>query len=195
VIETSGDAAAAGLRIIEDEVLNIFNKLTLHVYMCDSEEFIEYLIGDLEKYQTPNCVLQIIPKNFVVSMKHIKLAAYLAFKAFDKKRNISKKKHIELLLYLLGERQIGKVIEKIRRLGRAPYLIILACRDAAANAEEVVRKARLQDYCSKLECTDRMDPLEVSIDINIVKSLFGLRENGDIVKSVLCKISSLILQT
>ena len=195
MIETSGDAAAAGLRIIEDEVLNIFNKLTLHVYMCDSEEFIEYLIGNLEKYQTPNCVLQIIPKNFVVSMKHIKLAAYLTFKAFDKKRNISKKKHIELLLYLLGERQIGKVIEKIRRLGRAPYLIILACRDVATNAEEIVRKARLQDYCSRLEYTDRRDPLEASIDINVVKSLFGLRENDDIVKSVLCKISLLILQT
>ena len=190
--QASGSIVSEAVEIVGREVISVLNKLELRIYTCNNRDFTEYLISNLERCQTPDCILQIIPKNFVVSMKHIKLAAYLAFKAFDKKRNISKKKHIELLLYLLGERQINKVIEKLRTLGRPPYLVVLACM--GDGAEEIVRRVNLQEHCSKLKQTNDIDTIEASADIDTLKILFNLREGDEPIKSVLCKISSLILQ-
>jgi len=192
VTQASGSVVAGAVEIVGREVLSVLNKIELHIYTCNNRDFTEHLISNLERYQVPDCILQIIPKNFVVSIKHIKLAAYLAFKAFDKKRNISKKKHIELLLYLLGERQINKVIEKLRTLGRLPYLVVLACM--GDGAEEIVSEVNLQEHCSKLKQMNNIDPIEASADIDTLKILFNLREGDEPIKSVLCKISSLILQ-
>ena len=190
--QASGSIVSEAVEIVGREVISVLNKLELRIYTCNNRDFTEYLISNLERCQTPDCILQIIPKNFVVSMKHIKLAAYLAFKAFDKKRNISKKKHIELLLYLLGERQINKVIEKLRTLGRSPYLVVLACM--GDGAEEIVRRVNLQKHCSELKQPNDIDPIEAGAEIDTLKILFNLREGDEPIKSVLCKISSLILQ-
>ncbi|MCD6428274.1 MAG: hypothetical protein J7L12_01500 [Desulfurococcales archaeon] len=184
------------LRILESEVLAIINELALDIFVCLDREFINSVVDNIEKYQVPNCILQVVPMNLIVSKRHVELAAYLSFRAFEKKRNISRKKYMEMLLYLFGERQIGKVIEKIRKFGRPPYLVILACRGVANKIAEILREINLEleHRCSKLESGEE-DPLEANIDINAVKNVFEIRETSDIVKEVLCKVSSLILQT
>ncbi|MCD6341173.1 MAG: hypothetical protein J7L51_04420 [Desulfurococcales archaeon] len=184
------------LGILESEVIAIINELTLNVFVCHDQELVNSIIDDIEKYQTPNCILQAVPRNLIVSERHVKLAAYLTFRAFEKERNISRKKYMEMLLYLFGERQIGKVIEKMRRFGRSPYLVIVACRGVANEITEILRRNNLmlERYCSKLKSRMGEDPLEANIDINAVRNVFEIRETDDIVKAVLCKVSSLILQ-
>ncbi len=184
------------LRILESEVFAIINELTLDIFVCYDQELVNSIVNNIGKYQAPNCILQVVPRNLVVSKRHVKLAAYLAFRAFEKKHNISRKKYMEMLLYLFGERQIGRVIERIRRFGRPPYLVILACRGTANETTEILKEINLEldRYCSRLESREGEDPLEANIDINAVKNVFEIRETDDIVKAVLCKISSLVLQ-
>ncbi|RLG77221.1 MAG: hypothetical protein DRO14_02625 [Thermoprotei archaeon] len=184
------------LGILESEVIAIINELTLKVFVCHDQELVNSIIDDIEKYQTPNCILQVVPRNLIVSERHVKLAAYLTFRAFEKERNISRKKYMEMLLYLFGERQIGKVIEKMRRFGRSPYLVIVACRGVANEITEILRRNNLmlEHYCSKLKSRMGEDPLEANIDINAVRNVFEICGTDDIVKAVLCKVSSLILQ-
>jgi len=184
------------LGILKDEVFDIINELTLDIFVCSDQGFVSSIVSSIEKYQTPNCILQVVPKNLVVSKAHIKLAAYLTFKAFKKNRNISRKKYMELLLYLFSERQIGKVIEKINRFGRPPYLVVLVCKDTVDAITGILRRSNLEleRCCNRLESREGKDPLEADVDINIVKAVFGMQETDDIIKAVLCKVSSLVLQ-
>ena len=73
-----------------------------------------------------------------------------------------------------------------------PYLVVLACM--GDGAEEIVSEVNLQEHCSKLKQTNDIDTIEASADIDTLKILFNLREGDEPIKSVLCKISSLILQ-
>ena len=197
---------STALRIVRDEVLANLIDLTLEMFICHDEQFVNKVINDIEKFQEPNCILQIIPRNVVVSRKQLKLASYLAFKAFDKRRNVSRKRHMEMLLYLFGERQIWRVLEKIRKYGKLPYLLVVVCRSVSSRViENLLRNyfAGIERYCSRLEVKEGKDPLEVDIEANAstimdayeLYELQGTDTKEDLVKAVLSKVASLVLRT
>lgn len=59
---------------------------------------------------TENCLLLLNPKK-VASVQSLRLAEYLAKKSIKQKRNISKKNHLEFLLWVAGKKDIRSAIE------------------------------------------------------------------------------------
>ncbi len=84
-----------------------------HNAIFKEEEALKYLLNLIKRIQddVPGSVIQLIKEKYVLNLDHIYIANYYVQKAFAQKTNISKKKNIELLLYLSTHRQISKGFE------------------------------------------------------------------------------------
>lgn len=80
----------------------------------------------LEKANNDDYVVQLIDANTVASIHHLVAAVLRTERSFTLKRNISHKKHVELLLRLCGERQISSAI-RIAGLKSDSTNIVLIC--------------------------------------------------------------------
>jgi len=74
---------------------------------------LDFILNLTEKIQNDhkNSVLQFFSDKYILNQDHIFTACYYTQKAFIDKTNISKRKNIELLLYLATERQIKNALE------------------------------------------------------------------------------------
>ncbi|KKN53513.1 hypothetical protein LCGC14_0601520 [marine sediment metagenome] len=84
-----------------------------HNAIFKEEEALKFLLNLIKGIQddASGSVIQLIKEKYVLNLDHIYLANYYVQKAFAQKTNISKKKNIELLLYLSTHRQISKGFE------------------------------------------------------------------------------------
>ncbi|MGB9729532.1 MAG: KEOPS complex subunit Cgi121 [Thermoprotei archaeon] len=80
----------------------------------------------LEKANSNNYVIQLIDADIVASLHHLIAAIIRTERSFHSKRNISHKKHVELLLRLCGTRQISDAI-KIAGIKPDSVNVILIC--------------------------------------------------------------------
>ena len=124
----------------------------------------------------PNIVIQFFNEKNVLNTDHIFNACYFVEKAFFQKRNISNKKHIELLLYISTKRQIKQAIEDFGLThdninnNRLSYCII----SSDDNFDE-----------HKYEINNRMDAVDIEININdkslgksgFVRDYFKINDN------------------
>lgn len=74
---------------------------------------LDFILNLTEKIQNDlkNSVLQFFSDKYILNQDHIFTACYYTQKAFTDKTNISKRKNIELLLYLATKRQIKNALE------------------------------------------------------------------------------------
>ncbi len=79
----------------------------------NEEEALNYLFKIIEDVQNKNkeLIIQVFKDKYVLNQDHIFIACYYLQKAIFHETLISKKKNIELLLYLSTYRQIGKGIK------------------------------------------------------------------------------------
>ncbi len=94
----------------------------------------------LDKINNEERVVQLIDANAVASLHHLISAILRTERAFLSKRNISHKKHVELLLRLCGTRQISNAIE-IAGLKNNITNILLVCygKDAQLYFESIIK--------------------------------------------------------
>ena len=74
---------------------------------------LDFILNLSEKIQNDhkNSILQFFSDKYILNQDHIFTACYYTQKAFRNKTNISKRKNIELLLYLATKRQIKNALE------------------------------------------------------------------------------------
>lgn len=74
---------------------------------------LDFILNLTEKIQNDhkNSTLQFFSDRYILNQDHIFTACYYTQKAFTDKTNISKRKNIELLLYLATNRQIKNALE------------------------------------------------------------------------------------
>lgn len=74
---------------------------------------LDFILNLTEKIQNEhkNSVLQFFSDKYILNQDHIFTACYYTQKAFTDNTNISKRKNIELLLYLATKRQIKNALE------------------------------------------------------------------------------------
>ncbi|TFG24524.1 MAG: hypothetical protein EU529_03920 [Promethearchaeota archaeon] len=74
---------------------------------------LDFILNLTEKIQNEhkNSILQFFSDKYILNQDHIFTACYYTQKAFADKTNISKRKNIELLLYLATKRQIKNALE------------------------------------------------------------------------------------
>ncbi|MEM3832643.1 MAG: KEOPS complex subunit Cgi121 [Thermoprotei archaeon] len=80
----------------------------------------------LDKANSNDCVVQLIDADVVASLHHLIAAVIRTERSFSSKRNISHKRHVELLLRLCGTHQISDAI-KIAGVKPDSVNIILIC--------------------------------------------------------------------
>lgn len=177
-----------------NEVVDTINRLRgevegLYVTACllDRSTALGFIRRIDEVQLGRECITQVLPGNVIISAKQLKLAAYLAFKAFEERRNVSRKVYIEFLLYYFGTRQIGKVLNLLNSITTDEYLLVTVCR---TNIGDVVRW-----YSAHCECPVT-DLKVVKPDLELLRRLYGVPNsvsNNDIEKYVLMRIASLVL--
>lgn len=149
---------------------------------------VDKIIDELHKYESDNCFVQILPSKIVISSKQLKLAAFLAFKAFEEGINISRSKHLEFLLYLFGDRQISKVLKALGDIQEERYVIASFCYDGEPSINF--------DKCVLISDED----LKLA-DLKVIAYIYDVTDNEKIFltnyeeanKLVLTKIASLVL--
>jgi|GEM_PF-3059321 len=94
----------------------------------------------IDKINNDERVIQIIDSDIIVSIHHLVSAILRTERAFSLKRNISHKKHVELLLRICGTRQISNAIE-MAGLKSSTTNILLICygKDAKPYFESIIK--------------------------------------------------------
>lgn len=94
----------------------------------------------IDKINSNERVIQIIDADIIASMHHLVSAILRTERAFSLKRNISHKKHVELLLRICGTRQISNAIE-MAGIKNTTTNILLVCygKDAKSYFESIIK--------------------------------------------------------
>lgn len=89
------------------------NELLKNHALKNEIEALNFLFNLIERMQGKynNILVQFFKDKYILNQEHVLIACYHAQKAFLDNLNISKKKNIELFLYLAANRQIKKSIE------------------------------------------------------------------------------------
>ncbi len=179
----AGDQLEEALRLVE--VTSRKSELIEFEYCVSGRDAVNYVGSSLN----PLCVTQVIPLKLIVSATQVRVPALLTTEAFAKKENISSKPEIEYLLYLAGSRQIKQTLEKIRRYGGEPYLVIRFCEKTA---EEKLKRLPEEISCVTKDLESSLKP-----DIESIKEFYGLAKisRNELVKDILTLINNLRLQT
>lgn len=91
------------------------------------------------------------------SLERILSAAYTVYKSFSRGKSIARKPGIELLLYLLGERNISRVVGRYDPAGKALVVLVARHRD---KLKEALRRAR-EELGEETCCISPEDTLEL----------------------------------
>jgi len=141
------------------------------IYSCITSSPKE-IISNIEELQSNECITQVLPLKILTSKYHILLAAYYAFKAFDTGKNISKKKYLEFLLYLLGNRQVSEVLNTLRNVQSEEYLTVTVCRKYS-DMDPI--KGKVSKYCvGDVKDIDEILS-EASKDLNTLSKVYGIK--------------------
>ncbi len=141
------------------------------VYSCITNSPKE-IISNIEELQSNECITQVLPLKILTSKYHILLATYYAFKAFKTGKNISKKKYLEFLLYLLGNRQVSEVLSTLRNIKSKKYLIVTVCKKYS-DADSI--KGKISKYC--IDDVKDIDEIlsEADKDLNTLNKVYGIK--------------------
>ncbi len=163
------------------EVLPNDEDLYLEACLTDDQEVVSYV----PEYQSSSCIVQALPSNLIVGKQQVILAALLTFESFREGYNVSNKPYIQYLLFFTGTRQIKEALRKIRKLGRAPYVVVRICIGD--------RKTRINELLNNLHCKliNNWEELNELLDVEAISQLYGLPHTSreDLVKNVLSIIA------
>ncbi len=140
---------------------------SLRVIACLKHD--KELIKSVDKLQEPNCITQVLPPSVITSELHLKISAYYTFKSFDTGRNVSRKPYIEFLLYLLGTRQVGKVLNTLSKLieGSKQVIVVRICKGE-------IKDIKLENC---LRC-DLSDVISKYLNLDLVRRLYNLKDKS-----------------
>ncbi len=160
-------------RDLSDLLNEFINDLEISKYLIKAcyVDSLNKVLNDIDKLQSELCITQVLPTELIISKYHILLASYYVFKAFREGSNISRKKHLEFLLYLLGDRQLSSVIKKLGSLRREgiDYVIINICKGPDEGTSELLSK-----YCVSYvnELSELIE--STTYDLKLLNTVFGV---------------------
>ena len=122
-----------------------------------------------------NTPIQFMKDTYILNQDHIFTACYHVQRAFNKKLNISKKKEIELLLYMATNRQISKSIQTFGidssdlSKGKLTYCIISQSNNLMAINDEILEVLKAKEENSTINT--------ISIEkFNLIKEFYEISE-------------------
>jgi tRNA threonylcarbamoyladenosine modification (KEOPS) complex Cgi121 subunit len=159
------------IRINIDKILNTTK-------INDEEKIVNQFFNTIEEIQDKyeNSMIQFIKNKYILNKDHIFTACYYVEKAFLQDKNISKKKNIELLLYLATNRQINKSIESFGldysdlNSGKLVYCINSLQNNIDFINNDLMRILSAED--DELKINNQSD-----IKINYIKTYFEISDN------------------
>jgi len=110
-----------------NELVNYISGLYVDSCLTTDRE----IVNSISKLQEEDCIVQVLPPSILTSKVHILIAAHYTFKSFKEGFNISRKPYIEFLLYLLGDRQVQRVISIVsNEVRNTEYLLVVkVCKE------------------------------------------------------------------
>ena len=165
-----------------NELVNYVNNL--HVDSCLTTN--KDVINSLSKLQEGGCIVQALPPAMLISRIHVLIAAYYTFKSFKEGFNISKKPYIEFLLYLLGNRQVHKVLSIMsNEVKNANHLLVIKVCEGNA-------KTLTLSNCVKVSLEDVIRKFS---NVDIIKKVYDTygEDTNEILRNVLLKTIKLYI--
>jgi len=165
-----------------NELVNYVNNL--HVDSCLTTD--KDVINSLSKLQEKGCIVQALPPAMLVSRVHILVAAFYTFKSFREGFNISKKPYIEFLLYLLGNRQVHKVLNIMsNEVKNTKHLLVIKV------CEKNIKSLTLSN-CVKVSLEDVIKRFS---NVEIIKRVYDIygEDANEILRNVLLKTIKLYI--
>ncbi len=144
----------------------------------NEDDALEHFLGSISRLEDKynDSVIQVIDDNYVLNSDHILKSIYFVEKAFLNNLNISKKKNIEILLYLSMKRQIKNGIKafglKIKNLkeGLLTFCIISPSNNITSINQELIQQLNAKE----LELTLDNQSIE---KFNKIKNFFEISDN------------------
>ncbi|TFG02257.1 MAG: hypothetical protein EU540_01910 [Promethearchaeota archaeon] len=137
---------------------------------------LDFILNLTEKIQNEhkNSVLQFFSDKYILNQDHIFTACYYTQKAFTDKTNISKRKNIELLLYLATKRQIKNALEAFGINLKSDKLITYVIISNENNLNKINEEILQSLGANEIELTINDQSVE---KFNQIKSYFEISDN------------------
>ena len=137
---------------------------------------LDFILNLTEKIQNnhKNSMLQFFSDKYILNQDHIFTACYYTQKAFRNKTNISKRKNIELLLYLATKRQIKKALEAFGINLKSSNIISFVIISNENNLNKINEEILQSLGANEIELTLNDQSVK---KFNQIKSYFEISEN------------------
>ena len=125
---------------------------------------VDRLVDAILLYERRGVWIQYVPCSVVVSERALRLAVVYAIRSFYRRRNISRKLNLEVLLRLFGRTQVREVLEILNRYSEEEGILVFLCSNPDQILNELVGSGVVR----------RIVGYGFAPDVDVLMDLYGL---------------------